>query len=43
MTEPVQNPKHEPRKKPKITLLQIMFLIAAAGIILITVYQHGGF
>lgn len=34
--------KPAPRKKPKISLLQIMFLIAAVGIILIAVHQHGG-
>ncbi len=36
-------PKREPRKKPKITLLQIFFGIAALGMVIVMVYQHGGF
>ncbi len=41
MSEEQQKPQREPRKKPKLTLLQIMFLVAAAGIILTIAHQHG--
>lgn len=43
MQKKSEKPTRKPRKKPKLTLLQIMFLIGAIGMILITVQQHGGF
>lgn len=41
MSEQPEKNKREPRKKPKFTLLQILFLVAAAGILLTVAHQHG--
>lgn len=43
MSEKPENNKREPRKKPRLTLLQILFLVAAAGILLTVAHQHGAF
>jgi len=43
MSETPESPKREPRKKPKINLLQIFFLIAAVGILLTVAHQYGAF
>ena len=34
-------PQRESRKKPKITILQIFFLIGAVGVILTIAHQYG--
>lgn len=41
MTDEEQPPKRAPRKRPKLTLLQILFIVAAVGIILTLAHQHG--
>ena len=43
MSETPQSPKREPRKKPKISLLQIFFLVGAVGVLLTVAHQYGAF
>ena len=41
MTETTETKKREPRKKPKMNLLQIFFLVGFAGVLLTIAHQHG--
>ncbi len=41
MSDTKEVPNPTPRKKPKITILQIFFLIGAAGVILTIAHQYG--